>query len=110
MRGAAARRWCRRGWPEIASGRRQDHSRRTGGTGLSRDTDFSPAPRLVVNARHPSPMASSPREKWCPHPVVRTRWGGVHRQLEGSHAWLVVLLAFRVMRKDDGQTPSVKLI
>src|SRR6266704_4695224 len=72
-----------RGWfwawlPEIASVRRQDHTIRNGGTGLSRDTDFSAAPRLVVKALHPSRMASSPREKWCPHPVVRTRWGGVY--------------------------------
>src|SRR6266516_6892865 len=105
-----SRGWFRAWLPEIATVRRQDHTSRNGGTGLARDTDFSAAPRVGVNARHPSRRASSPREKWCPHPVVRTRWGGVHRQLEGSHAWCVVLLSFRVMRKDDGQTTSVELI
>src|SRR5437667_3618447 len=96
-----SRGWFRAGLPEIASVRRQDHTIRNGGTGRSRDTDFSPAPRLVVNARHPSRSASSPREKWCPKPVVRTRWGGGHRQLEGSNSGCVVLLSFRVIRSDD---------
>src|SRR6266705_7199424 len=43
--------------------------------GSSERDRFSPAPRVVINALHPSQMASSPREKWCPNPVVRTRWG-----------------------------------